>query len=80
VVTGAIVEGKRGQSVPASLTPPPGSESGANVWQVIRERERTDRLWRNKSRVGQAGYKKSGLMPGSEGIRGRIREDEAERR
>ena len=79
VVTGAKVEGKSGQSAPASLIPLPGSESGAHVRQVIRERERTDGLW-GKSREGQAGYKKSGLMPRSEGIGGRIREDEAERR
>jgi hypothetical protein len=91
VVTGAIVEGKRGQSAPASLTPQEPACTGEGG---LRAGQLDSRSYGNvqteglrgltasgvKSREGHAGYKKSGLMPGSEGMRGRIREDEAIRR
>jgi hypothetical protein len=34
-----------------------GSESGADVRQVIRERERTHGLWRKEPPTDEAGYK-----------------------
>jgi hypothetical protein len=55
VIAGATVEGMKGQSTHASRTPQPGSESGADVRQVIRERERTHGLWEQRAAYGNGG-------------------------
>ena len=47
--------------------PQPGSESGAYVQEVIRERVRTHCLWRQRPPTDKAGYKCTGLYSCSEG-------------
>jgi hypothetical protein len=80
MVTGAKVEGERGQSAPASRTPPPGSESGADVQQVIRERERTHSLWKQRAAYGNGGVQNdrafTGALKGKEANTGKWRRHE----
>ena len=77
------MEGKSGQSASASLTPLPGSESGANVRQVIRERERTDGLWGKKTAKGKRNTRSPDLCHAPrawDAESGRMRRNEGEER